>query len=64
MAAGPPGRRTGSIDDLRAWLTTVVGRICLDMLKARQARRQDQAGMCFRSHSWPSPPPMAREVGL
>jgi RNA polymerase sigma factor (sigma-70 family) len=36
---------TGSIDDLRAWLTTVVGRICLDMLKARQARREDQAGM-------------------
>ena len=35
----------GSIDDLRAWLTTVVARICLDMLKARQARREDQAGM-------------------
>lgn len=34
-----------SIDDLRAWLTTVVGRVCLDMLKARQARREDQAGM-------------------
>jgi RNA polymerase sigma-70 factor (ECF subfamily) len=36
---------TASIDDLRAWLTTVVGRICLDMLKARRARREDQAGM-------------------
>jgi RNA polymerase sigma factor (sigma-70 family) len=35
---------TGSIDDLRAWLTTVVGRICLDMLKARRARREDQGG--------------------
>ena len=35
---------TASIDDLRAWLTTVVGRICLDMLKARRARREDQAG--------------------
>jgi RNA polymerase sigma factor (sigma-70 family) len=33
------------IADLRAWLTTVVGRICLDMLKARRARREDQAGM-------------------
>jgi RNA polymerase sigma factor (sigma-70 family) len=33
-----------AIEDLRAWLTTVVGRICLDMLKARQARREDQAG--------------------
>jgi RNA polymerase sigma-70 factor (ECF subfamily) len=35
---------TDSIDDLRAWLTTVVGRICLDMLKARQARREDHVG--------------------
>ena len=33
------------IGDLRAWLTTVVGRICLDTLKARRARREDQAGM-------------------
>jgi RNA polymerase sigma factor (sigma-70 family) len=37
----------GAIEDLRAWLTTVVSRICLDMLKARQARREDQAGMRF-----------------
>jgi RNA polymerase sigma-70 factor, ECF subfamily len=35
---------TASIDDLRAWLTTVTGRICLDMLKARRARREDQTG--------------------
>jgi RNA polymerase sigma-70 factor (ECF subfamily) len=26
---------------MRAWLTTVVGRICLDMLRARQARREE-----------------------
>src|SRR5690348_3694330 len=25
-------------------LTTVVGRVCLDMLRARQARREDYAG--------------------
>lgn len=37
----------GSLDDLRAWLTTVVGRICLDMLKGRQARREDQIGTRF-----------------
>jgi RNA polymerase sigma-70 factor, ECF subfamily len=30
--------------DLRPWLTTVVGRICLDMLRARRARREDYAG--------------------
>jgi len=34
----------GAIIDLRAWLTTVVGRICLDMLRARQVRRVDYVG--------------------
>src|SRR5207244_9354830 len=29
------------VDDLRAWLTTVVGRVCLDMLRARRSRRED-----------------------
>ncbi len=33
-----------AINDLRAWLTTVVGRICLDMLRARKARREDYPG--------------------
>jgi RNA polymerase sigma factor (sigma-70 family) len=28
------------VEDLRAWLTTVVGRISLDMLRARKARRE------------------------
>jgi RNA polymerase sigma-70 factor, ECF subfamily len=26
------------IDDLRAWLTTVTGRICLDVLRSRRTR--------------------------
>src|SRR3954447_24418297 len=30
-----------SVENLRGWLTTVVGRICLDMLRTRQARRED-----------------------
>src|SRR5215468_3440119 len=29
------------IDPLRSWLTTVVGRICLDMLRQRAARRDE-----------------------
>ncbi|GAB2506220.1 sigma-70 family RNA polymerase sigma factor [Promicromonospora xylanilytica] len=35
--------RTGSegIDNLAAWLTTVTGRICLDMLRSRSTRRED-----------------------
>ncbi|WP_132472394.1 sigma-70 family RNA polymerase sigma factor [Rhodococcus sp. SMB37] len=33
-----------SIDDLRAWLTTVVGRLCLDRLKSAVARREKYVG--------------------
>jgi RNA polymerase sigma factor (sigma-70 family) len=29
------------IENLRGWLTTVVGRVCLDMLRARRTRRED-----------------------
>ena len=29
------------VQNLRAWLTTVVSRICLDMLRSRQTRRED-----------------------
>ena len=32
---------TAAVANLRAWLNTVVGRICLDMLRARRARRED-----------------------
>ncbi|WP_433301956.1 sigma-70 family RNA polymerase sigma factor [Actinoplanes sp. CA-030573] len=31
----------GRVDNLSAWLTTVVGRVCLDMLRQRTARRED-----------------------
>jgi RNA polymerase sigma-70 factor (ECF subfamily) len=34
----------GGTDDLRGWLTVVVGRISLDMLRARRSRREDYAG--------------------
>jgi RNA polymerase sigma-70 factor (ECF subfamily) len=30
----------GAIENLAAWLTTVVGRVCIDALRARQARRE------------------------
>ena len=33
-----------AIDNLGGWLTTVVGRVCLDMLRARAARPEDSAG--------------------
>lgn len=31
----------GHIDNMRGWLTTVVGRICLDMLRARSLKREE-----------------------
>ena len=33
-----------SVDNLGGWLTTVVARICLDMLRARKSRREDPDG--------------------
>jgi len=32
---------TGGVENLGGWLTTVVARICLDMLRSRGSRRQD-----------------------
>ncbi|GCE27682.1 DNA-directed RNA polymerase sigma-70 factor [Dictyobacter alpinus] len=32
---------TGDIDNLGGWLTTVVARICLDMLRSRNSRREE-----------------------
>ncbi|MGD3108276.1 sigma-70 family RNA polymerase sigma factor [Streptomyces sp. YGL11-2] len=34
----------GGVGNLAAWLTTVVSRICLDMLRARTARREEPFG--------------------
>jgi len=31
---------TTDVDNLRAWLTTVVGRVCLNMLRSRKTRRE------------------------
>src|SRR5436309_2716441 len=36
------------VENMRGWLTTVVSRICLDMLRARQTRREDPVG------EWPA----------
>jgi RNA polymerase sigma factor (sigma-70 family) len=34
-----------SVDNLGAWLTTVVARLCLDMLRTRASRREDPVGV-------------------
>ncbi|MFJ8209893.1 sigma-70 family RNA polymerase sigma factor [Streptomyces sp. NPDC096033] len=41
----------GAVENLGGWLTTVVGRVCLDMLRSRTARREeslDAADLPFR----------------
>lgn len=36
--------RQETIHNARAWLTTIVGRVCIDMLRVRQSRREDYVG--------------------
>ncbi len=36
---------TADVRNLRAWLTTIVSRVCLDMLRARKARRENPLGV-------------------
>jgi RNA polymerase sigma-70 factor (ECF subfamily) len=47
----------GGTDDLRGWLTVVVGRICLDMLRRRKSRREQLAG------SWLPEPIVSTDTG-
>ena len=35
---------TGDVENLRAWLTTVVARVSLDMLRSRKSRREESLG--------------------
>src|SRR5437773_10016779 len=32
---------TSAVENLRGWLTTVVARVCLDMLRSRKSRREE-----------------------
>jgi RNA polymerase sigma factor (sigma-70 family) len=38
------GTDSGAIDNLKGWLTTVVARVCLDMLRSRGSRREEPIG--------------------
>jgi RNA polymerase sigma factor (sigma-70 family) len=37
-------RTDSTVENLGGWLTTVVGRICIDMLRTRSSRREDYIG--------------------
>src|SRR5207253_3864645 len=61
---------SGGIDNLEGWLTTVVARVCLDMLRSRKSRGEqpldDQAPAAERGHA-PDPQEealLADSVGL
>ncbi|MEW2387603.1 sigma-70 family RNA polymerase sigma factor [Streptomyces venezuelae] len=45
--AGPDA---GEVRNLGGWLTTVVGRICLDLLRTRQSRREDSLDASVQAH--------------
>ncbi len=45
------------VDNLRAWLTTVVARVCLDMLRTRASRREDSLDVHV-------PDPIVRAAGM
>jgi RNA polymerase sigma-70 factor (ECF subfamily) len=36
---------TSEVENLGGWLTTVVGRVCLDMLRSRRSRREEPLGV-------------------
>src|SRR5437870_2270171 len=46
-----------SVENMRGWLTTVVARLCLDQLRARQGRREEYLG------SWLPEPVVTLESG-
>jgi DNA-directed RNA polymerase specialized sigma24 family protein len=47
-------RRTGAdgVDNFAGWLTTVVGRVCLDMLRSRRSRREEPLEERFPEPAW------------
>jgi RNA polymerase sigma factor (sigma-70 family) len=47
------------VDNLRGWLTTVVARVCLDMLRTRASRREDP----FDDDAVHVPDPIIRAIG-
>jgi len=42
---------TSDVENLRAWLTTVVGRVCLNALRSRRTRRETPLESTFRIRS-------------
>ena len=52
--------QSDSIDNLGGWLTTVIARVCLDMLRSRNSRREDELdehspSLAPQHHTRPNP---------
>ena len=45
----------GEVENLRGWLTTVASRVCLDMLRARKARREAPMEAALDAHAGEDP---------
>ncbi len=56
-ASAADGTGPAEIRNSAAWLTTVVSRICLDLLRARTARREDPVDWAEASEKVSVPPP-------
>ena len=41
---------TSGVENLGGWLTTVVARVCLDMLRSRTSRREEPLGVHLPDH--------------
>ncbi|GAA0224319.1 RNA polymerase sigma factor SigJ [Actinomadura nitritigenes] len=46
---------TGQVENPAGWLTTIVARVCLNMLEARRARREESAGALPPEPAAPQP---------
>jgi RNA polymerase sigma factor (sigma-70 family) len=59
---------TADVENLRGWLTTVVSRVCLNLLRSRRTRREDELDEAFHAPAAAESPEdqavMADAVGL
>jgi RNA polymerase sigma-70 factor (ECF subfamily) len=57
---------TREVENLRGWLTTVVARVCLDMLRSRKSRREESLdpGVAEPAHDAEQEALLADSVGL
>lgn len=43
---------SGGVENLAAWLRTVISRVCLDMLRSRKSQREEPVGQQVPDQSW------------